>query len=181
MAATHKPRTLIPGRLAEERRRAGISQEIMPLKIPASYSSIRKYESGERIAPDNYIEAAAKLFGVLPDYLRGKTACRLAQEQEVVAQILSTYRAYMKERKDYIANSEKLLDFFGFHFETLHRTDSHFVTVILTSKNGEQFELTESDFVELLESFTNKAKDVMLTLLHNHKEKQIHDKAAPGE
>lgn len=179
-----KPKTVVAARLAEERKRKGLTQEQLAEAVYKSTGSIRKYEQGERIPPNAYLDDLAEYYGCSSAYLRGKTHVRTVSEQKEIesqlAPIIKDYKAYVNARTSAISGSKFLMSLLGFRFETLQKADSHFLTVLLTGKDGQQFKMSEPDFVALLENFSAQSKDTMLNLLHHQQDEQALKKADPG-
>ena len=166
----HKKRSVQSDRLAKERIRKGLTQEQLAEAASTSLGLVRKYEQGERNPSSGYIKDMADYFECAPEYLSGEQNCRTydeeAQVETVAGWIVGLHRSYEKERESAIVGSSFLMKLLGFQFETQRKTDSRFLTVILTSKDGERFEVPEANFVEMLETFADRSKGTMLDLLH---------------
>ena len=173
-----RPKTVVAYRLAEERKRMGLTQEELSERVYISTGLIRKCEQGERMPTPEYIEKMAEFFGCSQAYLTNKVGFRTVDEQKEFetwfAPYSEMYAEYKKAREVAIAGSSFLMELLGIRFETKQQPDSYFLTVILTSKDGERLEVPEPDFVEMLETFSDRSKDVMLDLLRTQK-------TAPGD
>lgn len=180
-----KPKTVVAAQLAEERKRKGLTQEQLAEAVYKSTGLIRKYEQGERIPPNAFLDDLAEYYGCTTAYLRGETHVRTVSEQkEIESQlvpIIKNYKAYVNARTSAISGSKFLMSLLGFSFETIQKADSHFLTVLLTEKDGKQFKMSEPDFVELLENFSAQSKDIMFNLLHYQQDEHLLKKAAPGD
>lgn len=165
-------------RLTRERIRKGLTQEQLSEATFMSTGLIQKCKQGERLPSTEYIQRMAAFFECAPEYLTGEWNCRTgdeeAQARTTAGYIGSIYQAYKKERETAIVGASFLMKLLGFHFETKQPPNSHLLTVILTSKDEERFEISEPDFMEMLEVFADKSKDTMLGLLRA-------SKAAPGD
>ncbi len=88
-------------RIAEERKKLGLSQEELANKLKISQKSVSKYERGTRRPSYETLLAMANIFGVSADYLLGNSTENNTDEQSEPEyttrkerQLLNIYRKY---------------------------------------------------------------------------------------
>ena len=180
-----KKRSVPADRLTRERIRIGLTQEELAEKTFQSLGSIRKCEQGERLPSPEFIKNMADFFGCAPEYLTGewnfRTANEEAQAETWAICATALHNKYNEARDAAISGSSYLMGLMGLSFDTQKQANSHYLTISLKSKDGDRFEISESEFVELLEDFAESTKDIMLDLLRCQRGNCEAKSAASGE
>lgn len=60
-------------RITQARERCGLTREDLAKRLNLSYWAVAKYETGERVPPQDVLVAMANIFDVSTDYLLGRT------------------------------------------------------------------------------------------------------------
>lgn len=127
----------------------------------------------------------ADFFGCAPEYLTGewnfRTANEEAQAETWAIRATALHNKYNEARDAAISGSSYLMGLMGLSFDTQKQANSHYLTISLKSKDGDRFEISESEFVELLEDFAESTKDIMLDLLRCQRGNCEAKSAASGE
>ena len=97
-------------RIAEQRKKLGLSQAELASRLKISQKSISKYERGDRRPSYEILLAMSSLFGVSVDYLLGNEDTKCGEQEYITSdekKLITIYREYTNN-----GCSERILEYF---------------------------------------------------------------------